>query len=70
VQDGRGASDFDALRSAMRWKPQCIILYVFDLLHLDGKDLRHQPLSEPPHFEYSREGFAYEVRATLAEQHQ
>jgi two-component sensor histidine kinase len=24
----------------------------------------------PPHFEYSQEGFAYEVRATLAEQHQ
>jgi bifunctional non-homologous end joining protein LigD len=24
----------------------CIILYVFDLLHLDGKVLRHQPLSE------------------------
>jgi len=46
VQDGNGASDFDSLRSAMRWKPQCIILYVFDLLHLDGKDLRHQPLSE------------------------
>ena len=46
VQDGKGASDFESLRSAMRWKPQCIILYVFDLLHLDGKDLRHQPLSE------------------------
>ena len=46
VQDGKGASDFESLRSMMRWKPQCIILYAFDLLHLDGRDLRHQPLSE------------------------
>jgi bifunctional non-homologous end joining protein LigD len=46
VQDGNGASDFEALRSAMRWQPQTIILYAFDLLHLDGKDLRHRPLSE------------------------
>ena len=30
----------------MRWKPQSIILYAFDLLHLDGTDLRQQTLLE------------------------
>jgi ATP-dependent DNA ligase len=30
----------------MRWQPQSIILYAFDLLHLDGKDLRQQTLLE------------------------
>ena len=46
VQDDNGASDFEALRSAMRWKPQSILLYAFDLLHLDGTDLRQQTLLE------------------------
>jgi bifunctional non-homologous end joining protein LigD len=46
VQDGNGVSDFEALRSAMLRQPYSIILYAFDLLHLDGKDLRHQTLSE------------------------
>ena len=46
VQDGDGASDFEALRSAMRWKAQSIILYAFDLLHLNGQDLRQQTLIE------------------------
>ena len=30
----------------MRWQPHTIILYAFDLLHLDGKDLRQQTLIE------------------------
>jgi bifunctional non-homologous end joining protein LigD len=30
----------------MRWRPHSIILYAFDLMHLDGKDLRQQALSE------------------------
>jgi ATP-dependent DNA ligase len=34
VQDGDGASDFESLRSAMRLRPQSIILYAFDLLQL------------------------------------
>src|SRR5262245_3519613 len=42
VQDGNGASDFDALNSAMRWHPDSIILYAFDLMHLDGTDLRQR----------------------------
>ena len=40
VQNGDGASDFEALSSALRQRPHSIILYSFDLLHLDGKDLR------------------------------
>jgi len=46
VQDGRGASNFEALSSAV-WSPPSndIILYAFDLMHLDGKDLRQQSLS-------------------------
>ena len=46
VQNGNGASDFEALSSAMRRQPHSIILYAFDLLHLDGKDLRQQTLTE------------------------
>src|SRR6476659_2291594 len=46
VQNGNGASDFEALSSAMRRQPHSIILYAFDLLHLDGTDLRQQTLLE------------------------
>jgi ATP-dependent DNA ligase len=46
VQDGNGASDFAALGSALRQRPHSIILSGFDLLHLDGKDLRQQTLIE------------------------
>jgi bifunctional non-homologous end joining protein LigD len=42
VQNGDGTSDFQALGFALRQGPQ----YAFDLLHLDGKDLRQQTLSE------------------------
>jgi bifunctional non-homologous end joining protein LigD len=44
VQNGDGASDFEALSSALRQRPHSVILYAFDLLHLDGKDLRQQTL--------------------------
>ena len=46
VQDGDGASDFEALSSTVRRQPHSIILYAFDVLHLDGKDLRQQTLIE------------------------
>jgi len=46
VQDERGISDFRALRSAMTSNPRGLILYAFDLLHLDGRDLRNVPLIE------------------------
>jgi bifunctional non-homologous end joining protein LigD len=44
VQDERGISDFEALKSAIRWQPDRLIFYAFDLLHLNGKDLRDEPL--------------------------
>src|SRR6476659_8903518 len=44
VQNGNGASDFEALSSALQRQPHSIILYAFDLLHLGGKDLRQQTL--------------------------
>jgi bifunctional non-homologous end joining protein LigD len=46
VQDANGASDFGVLGSALRQRSHSIILYAFDLLHLDGKDLRQQTLVE------------------------
>src|SRR5262245_17020915 len=46
MQNGHGASDFEALQSALRKQPNSIILYAFDLLHLDGKDLRQETLLE------------------------
>jgi len=46
VQDGRGVSDFEALQKALSTGRGRLIFYGFDLLHLDGEDLRDQPLSE------------------------
>jgi DNA ligase D-like protein (predicted ligase) len=46
VQDGEGISDFEELRSAFVSRPHSIILYAFDLMHLNGQDLRKAPLSE------------------------
>jgi bifunctional non-homologous end joining protein LigD len=63
VLDERGASDFGALQKALggrggKQSAASAILYAFDLLYLDGRDLRALPLSErrdileallPPH---------------------
>jgi bifunctional non-homologous end joining protein LigD len=46
VQDFRGVSDFEALQAALRSKSASVVFYAFDLLHLDGKDLRERPLIE------------------------
>jgi bifunctional non-homologous end joining protein LigD len=46
VQNEQGISDFEALKSAIRGRPQSLILCAFDLLHVNGKDLRDQPLAE------------------------
>src|SRR5262245_26095861 len=46
VQDDNGISDFDALRSAIHKAPNRIVFFAFDLLHLDGQDLRRTPLME------------------------
>jgi bifunctional non-homologous end joining protein LigD len=44
VQDENGISDFDALRSAIHKAPHRIVFFAFDLLHLDGQDLRRTQL--------------------------
>jgi ATP-dependent DNA ligase len=46
VQDDKGASDFEALSGAMRSRPESIVLYAFDLMHLNGNDLRQDALVE------------------------
>src|SRR6187397_1600695 len=46
VQDENGISDFDALRSAIHKARHRLVMFAFDLLHLDGKDLRRTPLLE------------------------
>src|ERR1043165_8495145 len=44
VHNEHGVSDFDALKSAIRWRPQSLIFCAFDILHLNGRDLRDLPL--------------------------
>jgi bifunctional non-homologous end joining protein LigD len=46
VQDSEGASDFAALQSAIGAGANSIIFYAFDLLHLNGEDLRKRELWE------------------------
>ena len=46
VQDEHGITDFNALRSAIYTAPHRLVFFAFDLLHLDGQDLRGQPLME------------------------
>jgi bifunctional non-homologous end joining protein LigD len=41
-----GAPDFHALRSAMAWNAERLAFVAFDLLHLDGQDLRPLPIVE------------------------
>src|SRR5438105_3275066 len=44
VQDERGRSDFAAFYRAMHHEPERLVFMSFDLLHLDGADLRDEPL--------------------------
>lgn len=44
VFDDHGTSDFQALRSAIRWQQERVVFVAFDIMHLDGNDLRHLPL--------------------------
>jgi bifunctional non-homologous end joining protein LigD len=46
VQDEKGVSDFAALRAAIEWEPHRLVLFAFDLLFLNGADLRRLPLIE------------------------
>ena len=49
VQNAEGVSDFHDLRSAIRTQPERLALYAFDLLMLDGHDLRSMDLTERRH---------------------
>jgi len=44
LPDANGAADFSGLPTAIRWRPQELIFVAFDLLHLDGEDLRSRPI--------------------------
>ena len=46
VLDKHGISDFGALQTTLKGGGVQIILYAFDLLFLDGEDLRPRPLTE------------------------
>src|SRR5688572_1781830 len=46
VQDKNGLSDFAALRAAIEGAPHRLVMFAFDLLFLNGEDLRRQPLIE------------------------
>lgn len=46
MQDVAGRSDFHALRANLDRQPQRLILMAFDLLHLDGRDLKSRPIEE------------------------
>jgi ATP-dependent DNA ligase len=46
VQDENGLADFDALRSAIHKAPYRLVFFAFDLLYLNGRDLRGRPLME------------------------
>jgi bifunctional non-homologous end joining protein LigD len=49
VMDSRGRSDFSALQRAIKHGRVDFVLMAFDLLHLDGVDLRKQPQLERKH---------------------
>jgi bifunctional non-homologous end joining protein LigD len=44
VQDERGRSDFPAFKAAMLRAPERLVFMAFDLLHLNGKDIRSERL--------------------------
>lgn len=46
LPDDRGAPDFHNLRSAIKRWPERLVFVGFDLLHLDGEDLRPRPVEE------------------------
>lgn len=46
VQNAAGITDFAALRRSIRSAPGRLVLFAFDLLALDGADLRREPLRD------------------------
>ncbi|MGI3903260.1 MAG: hypothetical protein ACRYF1_22555 [Janthinobacterium lividum] len=47
VQNAAGVTDFKALRSAIMSEPERLVPVGFDLLLLDGRNLRAEPLVDP-----------------------
>ena len=47
VLDETGRASFRSQRSVIMTRPALLVLVVFDLLHLNGSDLREQPAEEP-----------------------
>ena len=68
VQDQNGVSDFEALNSAMRWRPDTIILYAFDLMHLNGRDLRRKAALRAPRLLKALLGSDEESRIQFSEE--
>jgi bifunctional non-homologous end joining protein LigD len=47
VQDAKGRPDFEGLRRELaKRRPQGLVFMAFDLLHLDGGDLRREPVED------------------------
>src|SRR5215207_9503971 len=46
VQDAKGVSDFAALRASIEREPHRLVMFAFDLLFVDGTDVRRLPLVE------------------------
>lgn len=46
VADAAGRSDFHALLRSIKSAPEALTFVAFDLMHLDGEDLRSRPLTE------------------------
>jgi len=44
VQDASGRSDFAAFQEAIGRNPESVVFMAFDLMHLNGEDLRERPL--------------------------
>jgi DNA ligase D-like protein (predicted ligase) len=44
VQDEQGRSDFASFKAALHRTPERLVFYAFDLLHLNGRDLRKERL--------------------------
>ncbi|MBS3650024.1 ATP-dependent DNA ligase [Pseudaminobacter sp. 19-2017] len=44
--DDEGKPDFKRLKSAIHSKSDCLLFMAFDLLHLNGKDVRRLPIEE------------------------
>ena len=50
VQDEAGRSDFTAVQEAIRWHPERLVFFAFDLPFLNDEDLREAPLEERREF--------------------